>query len=79
MRILITDRTKSSQEAVENLKKMKVSFVEISVEKISPVNFKIPVLLAPEGRFEGVESVKMYLKAERNGFNKKLENPTTIL
>ena len=77
MRVLITDGSPNSLEAAEDLRKKKISFVELSIEKISQVDFKVPMLLAPEGRFEGVNLVKAYSKAEVNGFHKKLEKKTT--
>ena len=77
MRVLITDDSPNSREASEDLRKKKIVFIEIPIEKISQVDFEVPLLLAPEGRFEGVNLVKAYSKAEENGFHKKLEKTTT--
>jgi hypothetical protein len=76
MRILITDDSTNCLEAIEMLKAMKIDFFQISIDKISQSNFEVPTLLAPEGRFEGINLVKMYSKAEKNGFHKMIENPS---
>jgi len=70
MRVLIIDDSRNCAEAVETFKKMEIPFETISIDKISHNNFELPTLLAPEGRFEGIHSVKMYTKAEKNGFHK---------
>ena len=76
-RLLITDNSPNSQEAFKILKKKNIDFIEIPIKTISSSNFKAPTLLAPEGRFEGIDFVKAYTKAEENGFHKRLETSTT--
>lgn len=71
-RVLIIDDSNQSKEAIQVLRNMEISFVCISREKIAQTNFKLPTLLAPEGKFEGIFSVKMYSEAERNGFHKMI-------
>ena len=77
MRILIVENTASSRKAFEMLKKRRIEFTEIHVEDLTQVNFHIPLLLAPEGKFEGLDLVQIYANAELNGFHKKLEKPIT--
>lgn len=77
MRILVTDRSEKSREALDTLEEMKIDFFEITIEKIARINFEVPLLLAPEGRFEGLDLVKMYSKAEKNGFHEMLVNKRT--
>lgn len=71
MRVLITDESSHSLEARNVLEAQKIDFTEVSVEKISFSSGAMPVLLAPEGRFEGIASVSMYVRAEMNGVHKK--------
>ena len=68
MRVLITDGSRHSHEAKETLQQMEISFLEISIDRISSNHLKIPTLLTPEGTFEGVDLVKMYSTAEKNPF-----------
>lgn len=75
MRVLIIDDSRNCTEAIETFKKMEIPFVIVSIDKIAQTNFELPTLLAPEGRFEGIHSVKMYTEAEKNGFHKMI-SPT---
>ena len=77
MRILIIDDSRNCAEAVDIFEKMEIPFVRISIEEIAHNNFELPTLLAPEGKFEGIPSIKMYTEAEKNGFHKMIA-PTCV-
>ncbi len=76
LRVLITDESRHSREAKDTLVAMDIPFYEISIDRISANNYKIPTLLTPEGTFEGIELVKVYSVAEKNGFHKMVEPPS---
>ena len=73
MRFLVVDKSKESQQAIRILKDKQINFEVIPIEQSFTNNFKVPLLLTPEGRFEGIDLVRTYTKAEENGFHKKLE------
>ncbi len=71
LRVLVTDESSFSLKAKEILKIGKIGFTELSCDSVSSSSSTPPYLLAPEGRFEGVQSVSMYVRAEKNGIHKR--------
>lgn len=72
MRVLIIDDSRNCAEAVNIFEQMEIPFVIVPIEDIAHNNFELPTLLTPEGKFEGIPSIKMYTEAEKKGFHKMI-------